>query len=249
MKKKWKYILLVFVLLLVAVGGYALYVFKFKEYDVADPEVDEIIEETYTIELPDGTELVVDKDGKIVEEKKSAEGSDSQVSKDKEAASGAEGESQSPTSSKSNTSTSTGKQNGTTASTDSSKAPNSTTGEKSKPTVGEIKAKYTGTFQSLQGQAESKINGLIGQAASEYSSKKANGESISVGYFYSKYVGAANSLEASTDATFNTLISVIEQDLEANGYDKSYAQSFRDEYEATKEARRNALLSKAKSMM
>ncbi|MBM7610265.1 hypothetical protein JOD29_003544 [Lysinibacillus composti] len=244
MKKKWKYILLVFVLLLVAIGGYALYVFKFKEYDVADPEVDEIIEETYTIELPDGTELVVNKDGKIVEEKKPAEGSDSQVSKDKEATAGEEDESKSP-----NTSTSTGKQNDASTSTGSSKTPNSTTGQNSKPTVGEIKAKYTGTFQSLQGQAESKINGLIGQAASEYSSKKANGESISVGYFYSKYVGAANSLEASTDATFNTLISVIEQDLEANGYDKSYAQSFRDEYEATKEARRNALLSKAKEMM
>ncbi|MFJ8234260.1 hypothetical protein ACIQ34_00800 [Ureibacillus sp. NPDC094379] len=247
MKKKWKYILLVFVLLLVAVGGYALYVFKFKEYDVADPEVDEIIEETYTIELPDGTELVVDKDGKIVEEKKPAEGSNSQVSKDKEAAAGAEGESQSPTTS--NSLTSAGKQNGASASTDSSKTPNSTTGENSKPTVGEIKAKYAPTLASLQGQAESKINGLIGQAASEYSTKKANGESINVGYFYSKYVGAANSLEASTDATFNTLISVIEQDLEANGYNKSYAQSFRDEYEASKEARKNALLSKAKEMM
>jgi len=233
--------------LLVAVGGYALYVFKFKEYDVADPEVDEIIEETYTIELPDGTELVVDKDGKIVEEKKPVEGSDSQVSKNNEAGKGAEGDSKSPTSS--NSSTSTDKQNGTSTSTDKSKTPNAPTGEDSKPTVGDIKAKYAPTFQSLQGQAESKINGLIGQAASEYSTKKANGESISVGYFYSKYVGAANSLEASTDATFNTLISVIEQDLVANGYDKSYAQSFRDEYEAAKEARRNALLSKAKEMM
>ena len=37
----------------------------------------------------------------------------------------------------------------------------------------------------------------------------------------------------------------MEKDLTANGYDKSYAQSVIDEYNAKKKARRDSLLSKA----
>src|SRR5690606_30968725 len=68
MRGKWKYILLVFALLILGAGGYGVYVFKFKEYDVADPEIDEIIEDPYILTLPDGTQLVIGKDGEIIEE-------------------------------------------------------------------------------------------------------------------------------------------------------------------------------------
>ena len=58
MRGKWKYVLLVFALLILGAGGYGVYVFKFKEYDVADPELDEIVEDPYVVTLPDGTQLV-----------------------------------------------------------------------------------------------------------------------------------------------------------------------------------------------
>ena len=124
--------------------------------------------------------------------------------------------------------------------------PEQQTGEAAqKPTVASIKQKYAPTFGALQSQADGKLNALVGRAKSEYSTKKANGESIDFGYFYNKYVGAANGLEAQTDAVFNGVISAVQKDLTANGYDKSYAQSFIDEYNAKKKARRDSLLSKA----
>jgi hypothetical protein len=44
---------------------------------------------------------------------------------------------------------------------------------------------------------------------------------------------------------FYQVIAVIEKDLTKNGFSKSHAQSYVKEYEATKEAQRDALLSKA----
>jgi len=54
------------------IGGYVLYIAKFKEYDVADTEVDEIVREPYVIELPDGGTLEIEEDGTVTE--KDAEG-------------------------------------------------------------------------------------------------------------------------------------------------------------------------------
>ena len=67
MKKKLKIFLSVFVIILVAAGSYLLYTFKFKEYDVADEEVEQIVKDPYEIELPDGTKLTLDEDGEVVD--------------------------------------------------------------------------------------------------------------------------------------------------------------------------------------
>ncbi|MBS7345598.1 MAG: hypothetical protein KIG60_08150 [Caryophanon sp.] len=67
--KKWKWFLVIVLVLFLAIGGTALYFFKFKTYDVADEKVDAVLEENFELELPDGTVVVVDKDGNIVEEK------------------------------------------------------------------------------------------------------------------------------------------------------------------------------------
>lgn len=232
--KKWLYVLLTFVLIILGFGGYILYEFKFKEYDVADSAVDEIVEDTYVLQLPDGTEVVVDKEGNIIEQK-STDGSST-----------VEGSQTNGT----NTEAQESQNNQTTSEDqeDSSENPNIST-VNSKPTVASIKDKYVPTLKALEVQATSKIDNLLSRAVSEYSTKKENGEDINPGYFYNKYAGAAERLESSTDSAFNSLIGIIEQDLEANGFDKSYAQSFRNEYEAAKKARRNAILSKAKEFM
>lgn len=226
MKRVWKYILLVFVLLVVSIGGYGLYIFKFKEYDVADPEVEEIIEDPYVITLPDGTEIVVDKEGNIIEERK-----DEPAEENSDGAQNEYTQSENSTSSENN--------------------PNQVTGdsEQQRLTVAEIKEKYIPSLKELENQANSNLDALIQKAYDEYSAKRANGESIDIGYFYNKYMGAANGLEARTDAAFNALMTIIENELEENGYSKAHAQSLRDDYNAAKEERRSNLLKKAKEYL
>ena len=67
--KKLKYILIALAVIVLGIGGYILYELKFKSYDTADPEVDTLLDETYNVELPDGTVIVVDKEGNIIENK------------------------------------------------------------------------------------------------------------------------------------------------------------------------------------
>lgn len=226
MKRVWKYILLVFVLLVVSIGGYGIYIFKFKEYDVADPEVEEIIEDPYVITLPDGTEIVVDKEGNIIEERK-----DEPAEENSDGAQNEDTQSEDPTPSEND--------------------PNQVTGdsEQQRLTVAEIKEKYIPSLKELENQANSNLDALIQKAYDEYSAKRANGESIDIGYFYNKYMGAADGLEARTDAAFNMLMTIIENELEENGYSKAHAQSLRDDYNAAKEERRSNLLKKAKEYL
>lgn len=213
---KFKVLLLVALVIVLGAGGYLLYMFKFKEYDVADEEVKEIVEEAYKVELPDGSTIVIDENGEVAIE----ESATSVMLAGKTA--GPE-------------SNSTSTSNNTTATTTSSE----------QPTVATIKDKYKPALEGLEGQADAKLNALAGRAKSEYQDKQANGEKIDYGYFYNKYMSAANNLEGLTDTTFDAVLNAIEKDLAVNGYDESYAQSFKEEYEATKKARRDNLLNKA----
>ncbi|PIC69177.1 hypothetical protein CSV77_15095 [Sporosarcina sp. P16b] len=283
MKKKLKIFLLAMLALVVVGGGYLLYIFQFKEYEVADKEVDEIIENPYDIILPNGTKLVLDgeeasdsekneqsstSDNKTLNSQQTTSGPSSTATGDKTTSSSTAGGGTSATDTKqsstsqvdgikqpakentgntTDTTISTGDQpgkKGPAASKPSSGNAGSNQPEK-KESVAAIKQKYEPTVNNLQGQVDGKINSLISRAKNEYSTKKANGESIDYGYFYNKYMSAANSLEAQTDAVFNGVVSSLEKDLKANGYDKSYSQSIRDEYAAQKKARRDSILSKA----
>ncbi|WP_313238085.1 hypothetical protein [Sporosarcina ureae] len=282
MNKKLKIFLLTALAIIVIGSSYIVYLFQFKEYEVADQEVDEIIENPYDIVLPNGTKLVIDGEESSDDEKEqqtaTADGnktddqqtagvssSTATATDDKTTSSGTSGGDTSTTS-KNSASTSqvegakqpvNGNAAGTTSSTSNptdKKDPAATkpaTGNTSsakpakKDSVAQIKAKYVPTVNNLQGQVDGKINSLISRAKNEYSTKKTNGEKIDYGYFYNKYMSAANNLEAQTDAVFNGVVSSLEKDLKANGYDKSYSQSIRDEYAAQKKARRDSILSKA----
>lgn len=213
-------------IIIIGAGSYLLYEFKFKTYDVADDAVTEIMAEPYKVELPDGSTILIDEKGEVVQEmgtyeKKSGTGS-------------------------TNSETLAGKTAGvTSSSTGTTTNPTEKTSTTTKPTVASIKEKYRPALVGLEAQADAKINALIGRAMSEYQGKKANGEGIDFGYFYNKYMSVANNLEASTDTVFQAVLQAVEKDLVANGFDKSYAQSFKEEYEATKKAQRDSLLSKA----
>ena len=285
MKKKFKIFLLAFLALIVIGGGYLLYIFQFKDYEVADEEIDEIMENPYDIVLPNGTKLVIDgeesnndksnnqssdKNDDKSKDQQTTGGSSTNPDGDKTASGSttnrsSELDKNQPTDGQTNDAKQPAEGNtansGDTPSTGNNPGDKNTTNNPAinKPTAGNtesgthakkesvasIKKKYEPTVSNLQGQVDGKIDSLISRAKNEYTTKKANGESVNYAYFYNKYMSAAEGLEAQTDAVFNGVVSSLEKDLQANGFDKSYSKSVRDEYEAQKKARRDSILSKA----
>lgn len=243
MNKKWKITIAIVLALMLGAGAYLAYIFKFKQYDVADDEVAQIVEDPYEVELPDGSKLVIGEDGTVDVQDEP----DDNVGDDKSKQESGNDSSESSDGSSDNAVVGITPPGG--SSTSSSENKGSTSVEKpgstKKMTVAEVKGKYEPVFRGLEAQADTKINSLIGRAKKEYSDKKAKGESIDFGYFYNKYMGAATNLEANTDAVFYGVITAVEAELVANGFNKSYAKSFIDEYEATKKARRDGILKKA----
>lgn len=255
--KKLKYILIALAVIVLCVGGYIIYELKFKSYDTADPEVDALIDESFELELPDGTVIIVDKEGNIVENKTTGsengdkngtgvvatESTNSSTGKETETSTNANVESSSIDSEKNDNSSKS-----TNGDSNQTKKPNNSdtsTTPVEKETVSTIKAKYENTFKMLESQSRSRLNSLVSQAANEYSTKKSNGESVSYGYFYKKYMGAAKGIESATDSTVKAVVGLVEKDLQANGFDKSYAQSFVKDYEVLKESLREEMMSKA----
>lgn len=259
-----KWLLLSLGVVILLGGSYVLYEFKFKTYDVADEEVDGIVDEGYEIELPDGTSMKIGKDGNIIEEnnettakEEEAEAeTEKKVENDVPVANAAPKES---STSSANTAPPAQKEQAETVVKEeepvkkeatpakpANPQPSNPPAAKPAPVTAEsIKEKYRGTFVSLEEQAETRVNNLVAAAKKEYAQKKANGEKISAGYFYTKYMNSSSSLEASTDAAFENLMKAVEADLVANGFNKSEAQSFRTEYEQAKEQRRSTLMKKA----
>ena len=258
-----KWLLLSLGVVILLGGSYVLYEFKFKTYDVADEKVDEIVGGGYEIELPDGTSMKVGKDGQIIDgnndaaaEEETEVETEKKVENDVPVANAAPKESE-PSSA--NTAPPVQKEQTeavvkeeepvkkeTTPATPANPQPSNPPAAKPAPvTAASIMDKYRPTFVSLEQQAEARVNNLVAAAKNEYAQKKADGEKISAGYFYTKYMNSSSSLEKSTDAAFENLMKVVEADLVANGFNKSEAQSFRTEYEQAKEQRRSSLMKKA----
>jgi hypothetical protein len=116
-------------------------------------------------------------------------------------------------------------------------------------TAESIIEKYRPTFESLQAQANIKIDSLVSTAITEYKENLANGESNPFAYYYRKYNLAAKRLEAQTDETFNYIYSAMQDDLEKHGFDPDEAKSIKDDYETTKNERETALINKAKEAL
>lgn len=238
MKKKFKIASILLGIIVLCAAGYILYIMKFKEYDVADESVDEIIGETFEIELPDGSKITLNEDGEVLEDASTVTDS---TSEDNETTSSTDS-TISTTKNDGNVVTSTA--GTTTKPTPKPTQPSTPGNEEAKPTVSSIKEKYTPAFHALEGQADTKLNALVGRAKNEYLSKKDNGEKIDYGYFYNKYTSAAAELEGRTDAVFTGVLKAVEKDLEKNGYDKSYANSFVEQYNAQKKSRKDSLMKK-----
>jgi hypothetical protein len=220
--KKWKIILSVVVLLLVAGAGTLYYFLNIKDYQTADAKVDEIVKNDFNVKLP-SEDVSEDGSGAEVTEQSSDLTAD---------ASGTVDPAVSAT--------------GTTQ----SQSTNKDAGQVKKPSVvkltaGAILEKYQPAFNDLQTQADGKLNALLSYAFSEYQTKKSNGDEVSYFYFYSKYNGAAKKLEASTDQSFDYIYNALVKELEKNGYSSNEAKSIKDHYQNLKKQRRSALMDKA----
>ena len=235
--KKLKIFAIIVLVLLIAGGSYLLYVFKFKEYDVADEEVKEIVEkEPYKVDLPGGGTIFMDENGEVVEE----DGVGTSVENSSEGVAGG-------TSETSNSNGGSSDSNNVTDDTNNSSETDASTGNTNstnETTVTTIKEKYRPALEGLEEQADVKVNALIVRAKKEYVEKQANGEKIDLGYFYNKYMAAAKDLESNTDKVFDAVLSAVEKDLAENGFDKTEAKAMEKEYEARKKARRDSIMKK-----
>jgi ABC-type cobalt transport system substrate-binding protein len=236
MKKTILYSILAIGLIAASVGGYVYYIINVKTYDTADKKVTEITEEEFKIDLPSDsatTDEPVPPSENISTD--SDDSSPDSSSNQEPSASSTENKPESATASTQPTSTTN---------------PNNHSQPKPKKvTVQQIKNNYRPVFQSLQTQANGRLSALIGHAESEYSTKKANGEKIRIGYFVSKYKSAGENLEAKTDQAFNTIYSTLKNDLKRNGFDTKHAAEFKTQYDNEKEARRDSLYSQVKERL
>ncbi|MEO2075719.1 MAG: hypothetical protein ABGX20_09960 [Bacillus sp. (in: firmicutes)] len=224
--KKWKIILSIFVLVLAAGGGTLYYFLNVKEYKTADTKVEKIVKSDYDIQLPDENSAG---DSTPVESKANQENqSSSQTGETANSATAVSG-------------------NHTSAVATSGKQVASTVVKPKKLTSAEIIGKYQPVFQNLESQANGKLSSLLSYAISEYQTKKSNGEDVSYFYFYSKYTGAAKSLEASTDSSFYYIYNALVKELENSGYSIKAAEPIKNHYLSVKKQRRNSIMNQAMS--
>jgi hypothetical protein len=209
MKKVWKYVISIFLTLVLAAGGTIYYFFSVKEYDTEDAKIKEIIETVYDIILPGegvdeaSTSEADDDTDTVSNDGSSADSNPATDDKGGTDDSGAANESSEDADEDANTDSKNGDQTTTADSktTNDQKAHENSSNtnddassnqEESKPTTPtppkvtaeSIKAKYRPVFESLQSQANGQLDALVGAAISEYKTKQANGESISYSYFY-----------------------------------------------------------------
>lgn len=256
MKKVWKYILSFLLVIILATAGTIYYFLNVKTYDIADEEIEEIVESDFDIVLP-GKEDSIQSNNNETSNSNDSNTKSNETDSDSEnnVANGdtsntivETGEKSSESTDNNQTDTKESGKDSTTKPT-SNNQPNKNTKPTNEVTVKQIKDLYRPVFKSLQSQANGKIDSLVSRAIGEYRAQQSNGESISYSYFYQKYSSAGRDLEAKTDDAFNYIYNALEKELKDNGYSTSHAKDFRDQYEVSKKERESLLLAKAKEAL
>jgi ABC-type cobalt transport system substrate-binding protein len=249
MKKVWKYIISILLVIILATSGTIYYFLNVKTYETADEEIKEIIESEYDIILPsneDSNPVGKGSSNEGKEKTTSTDASQEGTNTNNNGTDNTNSESTTINSDSSNSNSSNTNKDNQSAESGSDSISKDTTEE---VTVADIKDRYRPVFESLQSQANGKIDALTSRAFQEYQTQKSNGESISFSYFYQKYSSAGKELESVTDETFNYIYSALESELKENGYSPSHANDFKEQYAAAKQQREKALLNKAKEAL
>ncbi|NKE04689.1 hypothetical protein [Mesobacillus selenatarsenatis] len=260
--KKWKIVLAVISVVLLAGAGTLYYLLEVKTYETQDELVEDVVAEEYDIALPgeEGSEdSAAEENGDGIASGDSTDENTSAGSTTKDSGDAASKETTeaSTTSSTASTKTAAGSKSQPATSTDkkvssqagATESSSNKGSSKPKPTAEQIAAKYEPSFLELEAQANEKIDALVGHAIGEYVAKKKNGEEVSYFYFYSKYNTAGKILERNTDGAFNYVYKALVKELKDNGYNSSAAQQYKTAYETAKKQRRAALINKAKAAL
>lgn len=117
-----------------------------------------------------------------------------------------------------------------------------------------VVSSYEAGFAKLQAQGNSVIDGLIADAKTEYIALKESGAGKSaILNLAVSYMGKATAMEKEVDAGFTALLSGLSSELKAAGMAEkeiaAYVSELQAAYKVEKDARRNALLDKAKSYL
>lgn len=122
------------------------------------------------------------------------------------------------------------------------KSGNKTNIETSKSTSGksyeEITGSYKSRFASLQAQQESKLNGLVGQAKTEYASGVSK---VKIG---AKYLNLANKMESQAESEFNQLKNQLKSELTSNSHNITIINEIESYYQHRKRVIKAEMLSK-----
>ena len=258
-KKYWKQIAIGLSVVFLAIAGYLVYTFEFKDYDTADEEVDKITKDEIEVDLPDDTTITVDEDGEVTTEEKEKdkeedEEKDEKTTENTSTDTGSTGStngggastvtaannSTSSSATPAKASASNGSSNGSSNNNTSYNNNNASNGS-GRVTVSQIKNRYDTALVGLEDTANDRLNSLVSRAKTEYQ----NDDNVSYARYYNKYTSAAEELENRADAAFYAIVAVMERDLEANGLAASHTKSVINEYENKKKQRKNALLKKA----
>ncbi|MCT8140160.1 hypothetical protein H1D32_22155 [Anaerobacillus sp. CMMVII] len=107
----------------------------------------------------------------------------------------------------------------------------------------QIKEPYVAQFEQLQHQALQEITNLIGVIIEDYSTKKANGESISYLNFYRTYYPKLKQIESNIDTEFAETYAQVEKELVHYGFSPDKALKFKEQYDSTKQEKLKELMS------
>jgi|GEM_PF-2831036 len=107
---------------------------------------------------------------------------------------------------------------------------------------------YSQALNQQKNQAFAMVDGLLGEAKAEYLTLTASGEATAVnkGKLATEFLAKANVMEGQMDASFDSLVGTMEQQLLSEGIEPDIIiAKYRAEYNSIKEANRSALMAKA----
>ncbi|MEW6698380.1 MAG: hypothetical protein ACOY35_02245 [Bacillota bacterium] len=112
------------------------------------------------------------------------------------------------------------------------------------PSQKDIEKSLEQKLESLQGEYNSKINGLLAAARKEYTQIQTGQNSGSKTELAQKYLNLADGIEDQCDARVYAAIAYAENELAQYGYESDTPQKAREIYQQQKKERRKQLLSK-----
>ena len=98
-------------------------------------------------------------------------------------------------------------------------------------------------LNSLQAEYTGRLNGLAGQAKSEYVGMRSKKAKVNLDALANKYIGLAGGLEGQCDARVYAAIAYAENQLELFNYESSMPGQARRQYQTIKAQRRKSMLS------